>query len=250
PYRGAGRPEANYVMERLVDAAARATGRDPVALRRQNLIPKDAIPYRAPSGLDYDSGDFAAVLDAGLEKADWAGFAKRREASEAKGKLRGRGLACYLEVTAPPNPEMGGIRFEPDGRVTMITGTLDYGQGHASAFAQVLVERLGLPFELIDLVQGDSDQLLAGGGTGGSRSIMASGKALLEAAAEVIEKGRVLAGHFLEAAPADIEFEAGEFRIAGTDRSIALLDLAAKVRAATDLPPDLPQSLDAALVTD
>src|SRR5690606_22733055 len=146
PYRGAGRPEANYVMERLVDAAARATGRDPVALRRQNLIPKDAIPYRAPSGLDYDSGDFAAVLDAGLDKADWDGFAKRQEASEAKGKLRGRGLACYLEVTAPPNPEMGGIRFEPDGRVTMITGTLDYGQGHASAFAQVLVDRLGLPF--------------------------------------------------------------------------------------------------------
>jgi aerobic carbon-monoxide dehydrogenase large subunit len=250
PYRGAGRPEANYVMERLVDTAARETGRDPAALRRQNLIPRDAIPYRAPSGLDYDSGDFAAVLDAGLERADWAGFAARRGASESRGKLRGRGLACYLEVTAPPNPEMGGIRFEPDGRVTIVTGTLDYGQGHASAFAQVLVDRLGLPFELIDLVQGDSDQLLVGGGTGGSRSIMASGKALVEASAEVIEKGRALAGQFLEAAAADIEFEAGAFRIAGTDRAIALLDLAARVHRATGLPDDLPQSLDAALITE
>jgi carbon-monoxide dehydrogenase large subunit len=145
---------------------------------------------------------------------------------------------------------MGGIRFEPDGRVTIVTGTLDYGQGHASAFAQVLVDRLGVPFELIELVQGDSDELLVGGGTGGSRSIMASGKALVEAAAEVIEKGRALAGHFLEAAPADIDFEAGAFRIAGTDRAIALLDLAAKVRRATGLPDDLPQSLDAALITE
>ena len=232
PYRGAGRPEANYLMERLVDTAARETGRDPAALRRQNLVPQHAMPYRAASGLEYDSGDFAAVLDAGLDHADWAGFAARRDASAANGRLRGRGLACYLEVTAPPSPEMGGIRFEPDGRVTIVTGTLDYGQGHASAFAQVLVERLGLPFELIDLIQGDSDELLVGGGTGGSRSIMASGKALVEAAAEVIEKGRMLAGHFLEAAAADIEFAAGRFRIAGTDRSIALLDLAARVREA------------------
>jgi carbon-monoxide dehydrogenase large subunit len=250
PYRGAGRPEANYVMERLVDAAARATGRDPAALRRQNLVPQDAIPYRAASGLDYDSGDFAAVLEAGLRQADWAGFPARRAATEANGRLRGRGLACYLEVTAPPNPEMGGIRFESDGRVTIVTGTLDYGQGHASAFAQILVDRLGLPFELIDLVQGDSDELLVGGGTGGSRSIMASGKALVEAAAEVVEKGRALAGHFLEAASADIIFEAGAFRIAGTDRAIGLLDLAAEIRAAPALPDDLPDSFDAALITD
>ena len=250
PYRGAGRPEANYVMERLVDTAARQMGRDPAALRRQNLIPKQAMPYKAASGLEYDSGDFAAVLDAGLARADWTGFAARRAGSAARGRLRGRGLACYLEVTAPPSPEMGGIRFEPDGRVTMVTGTLDYGQGHASAFAQVLVERLGVPFELIDLVQGDSDELLVGGGTGGSRSIMASGKALVEAAAAVIEKGRTLAGHFLEAAAADIDFAAGRFRIAGTDRSIALLDLAARAREATGLPPDLPDSLDAALISE
>jgi carbon-monoxide dehydrogenase large subunit len=250
PYRGAGRPEANYCMERLIDAAARATGQDPVALRRRNLIPPEAIPYQATSGLQYDSGDFPAVLEAGLAKADWDGFGTRRRRSEERGRLRGRGLACYLEVTAPPNPEMGGIRFEADGRVTIVTGTLDYGQGHAAAFAQVLVERLGLPFEAIDLLQGDSDQLIAGGGTGGSRSIMASGKALVEASAEVIEKGRALAGHVLEAAAADITFADGEFRIAGTDRAVGLLELAAKARTIGDLPAGLPRSLDAALISD
>ena len=207
PYRGAGRPEANYVMERLVDAAARETGRDPAALRRQNLIPRRRHAlHGAPRASNTTAAISPAVLDAGLAKADWDGLrGAPRGLGGSSGRLRGRGLACYLEVTAPPSPEMGGIRFEPDGRVTMVTGTLDYGQGHASAFAQVLVERLGVPFELIDLVQGDSDQLLAGGGTGGSRSIMASGKALVEAAAEVIEKGRALAGHFLEAAAADID---------------------------------------------
>ncbi len=250
PYRGAGRPEANYVMERLVDTAARETGHDPVELRHRNLIPQGAMPWTAASGLDYDSGDFAAVLEDGLAKADWAGFPERRRQSEARGRLRGRGLACYLEVTAPSNPEMGGIRFEDDGRVTVITGTLDYGQGHASPFAQVLASRLNVPFELIDLVQGDSDQLLVGGGTGGSRSIMSSGKAIVEASAEVIDKGRRLAGHFLEAAAADIQFEAGEFRIAGTDRAIPLLELAARARSAPELPADLPESLDTALVAD
>jgi aerobic carbon-monoxide dehydrogenase large subunit len=250
PYRGAGRPEANYYMERLIDAAARETGRDPAALRRQNMIPADALPYTAPSGLEYDSGDFAAVLDACLDKADWHGFDQRRRSSAQRGRLRGRGLACYLEVTAPPGKEMGGIRFEPAGRVTVITGTLDYGQGHASAFAQVLCERLGVPFELIDLVQGDSDQLLVGGGTGGSRSIMASGKAIVDASEEVIEKGRALAGHFLEAAAVDITFAAGSFRVAGTDRAIGLMELAARTRAAADLPPDLPASLDVALISD
>jgi carbon-monoxide dehydrogenase large subunit len=249
PYRGAGRPEANYYMERLIDAAARETGRDPAALRRQNMIPADAIPYTAASGLEYDSGDFAAVLDACLDRADWQGFEERRLASARHGRLRGRGLACYLEVTAPPGKEMGGIRFEADGRITLITGTLDYGQGHASAFAQVLCERLGVPFELVDLVQGDSDQLLTGGGTGGSRSIMASGKAIVEAAAEVVEKGRALAGHFLEAAAVDIQFNQGSFRVAGTDRAIMLLELAGRTHAA-DLPPELPASLDVALVAD
>lgn len=250
PYRGAGRPEANYAMERLIDAAARDTGRDPAELRRQNLIPSDAMPYKALSGLTYDSGDFETVLAKGLDQADWTGFDQRRQASAERGVIRGRGLACYLEVTAPPRPEMGGIRFEENGRVSLVTGTLDYGQGHASAFAQVMVDRLGVPFELIDLVQGDSDQLIAGGGTGGSRSIMASGKALVEASAEVIERGRALAVHHLEAAAADVEFGDGLFRISGTDRAVSLIDLAAAARSMTALPDDLVPTLDVAMVSE
>ena len=254
PYRGAGRPEANYVMERLIDQAAQETNRDPAELRRINLIPKDALPYRALSGLDYDSGDFEAVLDKGLEHADWAGYAARHRKSHTDGRLRGRGLACYLEVTAPPRDEMGGIRFEADGHVTLITGTLDYGQGHASSFAQVVAARLGIPFEKIDLVQGDSDRLLAGGGTGGSRSIMASGKALVEASLAVIEKGKALAADRLEAATADMTFTLtdtgdGFFCIKGTDRQISLLDLAAKAHPA-DESDGQENGLNVALVAD
>jgi aerobic carbon-monoxide dehydrogenase large subunit len=143
---------------------------------------------------------------------------------------------------------MGGIRFEADGTVTIITGTLDYGQGHASPFAQVLVDQLGVPFEKINLLQGDSDEMLAGGGTGGSRSIMHSGGAIVEASGEVIEKGRKIAAHVLEAAVADIEFGGGRFSIAGTDRGIGILELAAKLRSGEKLPPDLPTTLDASLV--
>ncbi len=248
-YRGAGRPEANYFMERLVDAAARETGRDPIDLRRQNMIEPGQIPFTAASGQVYDSGDFTAILDKCVDMADWHGFAARRQASAKAGKLRGIGLASYLEVTAPPRPEMGGIRFEPDGTVSMITGTLDYGQGHASTFAQVMVDKLGIPFERFRLIQGDSDQLLAGGGTGGSRSAMASSAALLAAGNQVIENARQLAAHVLEAATTDIEFDKGRLRIVGTDRSISLLDLAERVRDA-DLPADLPPGLDAALVQD
>ncbi len=184
----------------------------------------------------------------GLEKADWDGFALRRRASEERGLLRGRGLACYLEVTAPPNPEMGGIRFEPDGRVTMITGTLDYGQGHASAFAQVLVDRLGVPFELIDLVQDDSDKLLVGGGTGrlaldhgeqqGAPRGGGRGDREGPGAGRPSPGGRTHRHHL----------RARASRIAGTDPGITLLDLAAKVRQTSRLSaPDLPESLDAPL---
>jgi len=250
PYRGAGRPEANYIMERLVDQAARETGRDPAALRRLNLIPADVMPYQALSGLSYDSGDFEAVLNKGLDQADWDGFAARRQASAERGLVRGRGLACYLEVTAPPRPEMGGIRFEETGRVSLITGTLDYGQGHASAFGQVVCDQLGLPFEAIDLVQGDSDQLIAGGGTGGSRSIMASGKAFIEASSEVIERGRTLAAHHFEAALADIDFSDGMFRVTGTDRAISLIDLASIIKTIAPLPEDPAPTLDVALVSE
>jgi carbon-monoxide dehydrogenase large subunit len=234
PYRGAGRPEGNYYMERLIDTAARELGIDRVELRRRNHIRPEAMPYHTPSGLVYDSGEFPTVLDKALTLADWDGFASRRADSAARGMLRGRGIGQFLEVTAPPQKEMGGLRFEPDGTVTIITGTLDYGQGHATPFAQVLVDRLGIPFERIRLLQGDSDELIAGGGTGGSKSMMASGAAIVEASEILIERGRTLAANALEAAPADIEFSiepsGGKFRIAGTDRGIGILELAAHLR--------------------
>jgi carbon-monoxide dehydrogenase large subunit len=207
------------------------------------------MPYKAPSGMLYDSGEFTALLDKTLQFADWDGFARRKEESRRRGKLRGRGLGSYLEVTAPPNKEMGGVRFEEDGTVTMITGTLDYGQGHATPFAQVLSQRLGIPFGKIRLLQGDSDELLAGGGTGGSRSITASGTALVEASHLVIERGRQIAAVALEAAAADIEFADGRFTIVGTDRSIGILELARRVREGLALPADGPQSLDVSHVT-
>jgi len=247
PYRGAGRPEGNYYMERLIDTAARELGIDPVELRRRNHIRPDAMPYAAPNGSLYDSGEFSALLDKALALADWDGFAGRQQQSRMQGRLRGRGIGQYLEVTAPPHREMGGIRFEPDGMVTIITGTLDYGQGHASPFAQVLCDRLGVPFENVRLLQGDSDQLIAGGGTGGSKSMMASGAAIVEASAKVIEQGRQLAAHALEAAPADIEFgieaSGGRFRIAGTDRGIGIMELEELMRT-QGTPDKLPGTLD------
>ena len=247
-YRGAGRPEGNYYMERLVEAAARELGVDPIELRRRNLISATEIPFDAASGLTYDSGDFHATLDQALAAADKDGFAGRRKESAARGRLRGFGLACYLEVTAGPGKEMGGIRFAPDGGVTIITGTLDYGQGHASTFAQIIVDRLGVPFERINLVQGDSDELLAGGGTGGSRSTMASGTAIVSAAAEVIERGRAVVSHVFETAVEDIVFDAGIFKVAGTDRQMRLNDVHTWLTEQRDIPDDLPRDLNVAQV--
>ena len=249
-YRGAGRPEGNYYMERLIDTAAREMGIDRVELRRRNHIAPEAMPYKAPSGMNYDSGEFTAILDEALKVADWDGFAARQAESRARGKLRGRGIGSYLEVTAPAGKEYGGIRFEADGTVTMLSGTLDYGQGHASPFAQVLTEKLGIPFDRFRLMQGDSDQLLAGGGTGGSRSAIVGSEAFLEAGAKVIEQGKAIAAHVLEAATVDIEFDRGRFRIAGTDRSVGLLELAAKLRDGMTLPEDLPQTLDVKHISD
>ena len=247
PYRGAGRPESNYYIERLMDTAAREMGIDRTEIRRRNHIRPEQLPWTTPAGTVYDSGDFPALLDQGLAAADWDGFAARKREARARGMLRGIGIGQYLEVTGPPSKEMGGIRFEDDGTVTIITGTLDYGQGHATPFAQVLSARLGVPFERIRLLQGDSDELLAGGGTGGSKSLMASGTAIAEASDLVIEQGRKLAAHVLEAATADIAFEigarGGRFRIAGTDREIGIMELADRVRGASDLPADLPRTL-------
>jgi carbon-monoxide dehydrogenase large subunit len=228
-YRGAGRPEANYYMERLIDQAAAAMGIDRFELRRRNHVRPEQIPYKAASGMTYDSGDFGALFEKALQAADVAGFAERKKQSKKKGKLRGLGVGSYLEVTAPPNKEMGGIRFDVKGSdavgVTMISGTLDYGQGHAAPFAQVLSSRLGIPFDKIRLLQSDSDELVFGAGTGGSRSAMMGGGALAEASELVIRKGKELAGEVLETAASDIEFRDGRFAVTGTDRSVFLEDL-------------------------
>jgi len=244
-YRGAGRPEANYFMERLIDTAAREMGLDAVEMRKRNHIRPEEMPFKTASATTYDSGEFTVLLDKALAAADVAGFAKRKEESRKRGKLRGLGIGNYLEVTAPPMKEMGGIRFEENGDVTIITGTLDYGQGHWTPFAQVLSDRLGIPFHKIKLIQGDSDLLIAGGGTGGSKSIMASGAAIVEASIKVIDKGKQIAGVALEASAEDIEFSKGRFTIVGTDRGIGIMELAEKLRSGTmKLPEGVPDTLD------
>ena len=249
-YRGAGRPEGNYYMERVIDAAAAEMGIDRLELRRRNQIRPREIPIKTASGSTYDSGDFPGVLKHALEVADVKGFGRRKRESRKRGKVRGLGIGSFLEVTAPPSKEMGGIRFEADGNVTIITGTLDYGQGHAAPFAQVLSDKLGIPFERIRLLQGDSDELFAGGGTGGSKSIMHSGTAIVEASAKVIDQGKQIASHVLEAAAADIEFAHGRFVIAGTDRAIGIMELADKLRSGLNLPEGVPSTLDIRHVSD
>jgi carbon-monoxide dehydrogenase large subunit len=234
-YRGAGRPEGNYYLERLVDTAAREMNIDPIELRKRNHIAPDQMPYKAPSGSVYDSGEFAAILDEALEEADYQGFSERERESAAKGLWRGIGIGQFLEVTAPATNELGDIRFETDGTVLLSTGTHDHGQGHWTSFAQVVSERLGIPFEAIKLMQTDSDALPAGGGTGGSKSLMASGSAFAEASDLVIEKARAAAAQVLEASAADIEFANGALTIAGTDRSISLLELAQQMRGVLDV---------------
>jgi carbon-monoxide dehydrogenase large subunit len=238
-------------MERLIDYAAAETGFDRIELRRKNQIRKGDIPFTAASGATYDSGDFPAILKKALEVSDWKGFSKRKRDSKKRGRIRGIGVGCYLEVTAPANKEMGGISFDADGGITIRTGTLDYGQGHATPFAQVLSEKLGVPFEKVRLLQGDSDELIAGGGTGGSRSMMNSGMAIVEASAKVIEQGKQIASHALEASAGDIEFKDGRFVVAGTDRAIGIMELADKVHTGSlKLPPDGPQSLDVKHVSE
>ena len=249
-YRGAGRPEGNYYMERLIDVAADEMEIDRLELRRRNQLKPRELPRKMASGSVYDSGDFPAVLKRALDVAEVKEFPRRKRESRKRGKLRGLGIGSYLECTAPPSKEMGGIRFEPDGTVTIITGTLDYGQGHAAPFAQVLSERLGVPFERVRLLQGDSDELLAGGGTGGSKSIMHSGTAIVEAAAKVIEQGKQIASHVLEAAVSDIEFADGRFVIAGTDRSVGIMELAEKLRSGINLPEGTPSTLDVRHVSE
>ena len=228
-YRGAGRPESIYLMERLIDAAARELGEDPAELRRKNFIAAGRRCRSRPSaGEIYDSGEFARVMDAAMQEADWRGFGRRRAEAQARGKRRGIGMAYYIESTMGDPQEMAAIKFETDGTVSVAVGTQSNGQGHETAYAQLLHERLGVPFEKIRIVQGDTAKLKLGGGTGGSRSLTAEGMAIRDCADDVIERGRHYAAQELETAVADIDYsrESGEFSVIGTDRRIGILDLA------------------------
>lgn len=238
-YRGAGRPEAAYLLERLVEKAARETGVDPVALRRRNFIPRDAFPYQTPVALEYDSGDYDACLDKALELADYAGFTARREASKSRGKLRGIGLSTYIEACglAPSNVagqlgaraglyEAATVRVNPTGSVTVLTGSHSHGQGHETTFAQLVAEMLGVDVANVDVVHGDTAKIPFGMGTYGSRSLSVGGMALVGALEKVRTKARKIAAHLLEASEEDVEFENGQLRVAGTDRAVGFGDVA------------------------
>ena len=243
PYRGAGRPEATYVLERLIDDAGRELGLDPVELRRKNLIPASAMPYKTPLGVSYDCGDFPKNMEDALKVADVAGFAARREASRARGLLRGIGIVNAIERAAGPQPEFAEVRFSPSGTATILMGSKNQGQNHETTFKQILHERLGIDPKDVRYIDGDTDRVAFGMGTMGSRSTVIGGTALWMAADKVIAKGKKIAAKMLEAAEADITFSDGRFAVAGTDRGLTLREVA---RAAFQ-PPQLPPGVEPGL---
>ena len=224
-YRGAGRPEAIYLIERLVDRAAQITGIDRVELRRRNLIKPEALPYHTPTHHTYDSGEFEKLMDQCLTLADWKGFGARQKDSARRGKLRGRAVTPYIELGGVFNERME-IRFDPGGMVSIVAGTHSHGQGHATAFAQLVAEWLGVPFEAINYIQGDTEKVMFGRGTFAARSSLVGGNALRNAANVVIARGKDMAGALMEAAPADIEFNAGTYTVIGTDKQMSMGDVA------------------------
>ncbi|HEY5338468.1 MAG TPA: xanthine dehydrogenase family protein molybdopterin-binding subunit [Rhizomicrobium sp.] len=232
-YRGAGRPEAAYYMERLMDVAAKRVGIDRIEIRRRNLITPEELPYKNWWGVSFDSGDYPRLLEEGLKRANYAAFAERRKTSEARGKKRGFGVAYYVEITAAAGNEPARVQFTDNGGVELLVGTQSNGQGHETAFAQVVAEKLGVPFESIMVKQGDSDWV-NGGGTGGSRSLNMAGGALLAASDVVIAKGKTAAGQVMQAGGKEVSFDVvegiGRFRIAGEDRSMTVPELAVTLR--------------------
>jgi aerobic carbon-monoxide dehydrogenase large subunit len=238
-YRGAGRPEAAYVIERMVDHAARKLGIPPDELRRRNFIAPAKMPYATTLGLIYDSGDFARNMEDALKLADAAGFPARKAAALKAGKRRGLGFSTYIEQCGGGLNEAAEVRFDPSGSLTLLVGTQASGQGHQTAYAQILAEALGVPFEEIRVVQGDTDRVAFGRGTGGSRSLPVGGAAVDLAAKRVIERGKPIAAHLLEASAADIEFRDGRYRIAGTDRSVAIAQVAEAAFDPLRLPPEI-----------
>jgi carbon-monoxide dehydrogenase large subunit len=238
PYRGAGRPEALFNLERLIDTAAAEMGLDRADIRRRNLVSPDQIPFTTPMGVYIDSGEFIAKMDDALALADWPGYAARRAASNKAGKLRGIGLCNYIETPVGWPRERTDIEVKPGGTVDVVIGTGASGQGHETSFAQVIVEWLGVPFDSINLITGDTDIVVEGGGSHSDRSMRLAGQVMVEASEEIIAKGKRIASHVLEAAAADIEFAAGVYSVSGTDRTMGIFDVA-KAAAGVDLPQEL-----------
>jgi aerobic carbon-monoxide dehydrogenase large subunit len=244
PYRGAGKPEAIHVIERLVDTAAAEMKIDAIELRRRNLIKPAQVPFQTPLILAHDSANYEAVMDMAVGMSDWKGFAKRRAESKQRGKLRGRGIAYFMEICGPFNDRME-LRFDEGGAVTVVAGTHSHGQGHETVYAQMVAEWLGVDFHSVRMIQGDTEAVSFGRGTYGSRSMSIGGSALRNAADNLIEKAKKMAGHVLEAAATDIHFADGTFTVAGTDKSIALVDLARRSFAPVDWPAELGVGLEA-----
>ncbi len=243
PYRGAGRPEAAYIIETLVDDAARALGRDPAELRRQNTIPPEAMPFKTGLVFTYDCGEFEKNLDDGLAMIDHAGFESRRRDSEACGRLRGLGLSNTIERAGAPSMEEATLRIDSSGGVTVLAGTISQGQGHETVYKQIVSQQLGVAIDNIRVREGDTDLQGIGGGTGGSRSATCGGSAVYRAVEAAVAKGKILAAHRLEASIEDIEFSDGVFAIGGTDRSIALAEVARK----SYIPSELPEGVNAGI---
>ena len=242
-YRGAGRPEASYAIERTIDVAAAEMGIDPVELRRRNMIPPDALPWDTGFVFTYDSGEFEVCLDRAVEAADRDGFEARCAEAESRGKLRGMGIASVIEIAGGPlpipNEESAAVRFDTDGGISVLMGTHSHGQGHETAFAQIASEKLGVSFDSIRVQYGDTDLVHHGKGTFGSRSISVGGAALLRASEKIIDRARQIAAHLLEAAEADISFDDGVFTVAGTDRRITLVEVGKASYQAARMPREL-----------
>lgn len=242
-YRGAGRPEASYAIERTIDRAAHELNIDPVELRRRNMIAPDAMPYDTGFVFSYDSGEFEVCLDRAIAAADRDGFEARRTEAKSQGKLRGLGIASVIEIAGGPlpipNEESAAVRFDTDGGISVLMGTHSHGQGHETAFAQIASEKLGVPFHSIRVQYGDTDLVHHGKGTFGSRSISVGGAALLRASEKIIDRARKIAAHLLEAATDDITFEDGVFTVQGTDREITLIDVAKASYQAAKMPREL-----------
>jgi carbon-monoxide dehydrogenase large subunit len=239
PYRGAGRPESIYVIERLIDDAARELGLDPAELRRRNLIPAAAMPYKNAFGVTYDCGAFAELLDQALRAAAYDDFPARREAAARRGRLRGVGIGFAIERAASPGLEFAEIRFNPGGSTILFMGTKNQGQGHETTFKQILNERLGLEPAEVQFIDGDTDRVAFGIGSTGSRSTVIGGTALWLAADKIVAKGKRVAAHLLEAAAADLDFADGNFTVVGTDRAVSLKEVARAAFQPGRLPPEL-----------